>query len=121
MMHKNRRWCVSTVATPEDLARMLTQQTWTLCSGFVVAGHERYLFLNDATHEDGAGEFAIVVFDGKQHVQVESVTFSWCSTEKAESYIRQALAGAMDKNDFACPVQPRLDTPERHSRCHLCA
>ena len=26
---------------------MLTERTWTLCSGFYVQGHECYLFLND--------------------------------------------------------------------------
>src|SRR5687768_9398024 len=83
MMHANRRWCIGTVATPEELARMLTDQTWTLCSGFRIAGHERYLFLNDATHEDGAGEWGIVKVDGSEQVQIESITFSWCQFPQA--------------------------------------
>lgn len=64
LMHDKRRWSVSSVASPEELARMLTERTWTLCSGFTVAGHERYMFLNDATSEDGAGEFGIVKVEG---------------------------------------------------------
>lgn len=100
---------------------MLTERTWTLCSGFTVAGHERYVFLNDATCEDGAGEFGIVKIDGSTCVQIESVTFSWCRYEEAVGYIRQALAGDMDHSHFARPVQPRLDTPDEHGRCHLCA
>lgn len=57
MMHSTRRWVIAPVASIEDLARMLTQRTWTLCSGFYVEGHPETIFLNDATHEDGAAEF----------------------------------------------------------------
>ena len=59
MMHTNRRWVLSPVATIEELGRMLTQSTWCLCSGFYVDGHPETIFLNDATHEDGAAEFGI--------------------------------------------------------------
>ena len=55
MMHKNRRWGVGPVSSAEDLARKLTESTWTLCTGFYVVVHEEFLFLNDSTHEDGAG------------------------------------------------------------------
>lgn len=122
MMHK-RRWVVSVVATMELLAEMLTQTTWTLCSGFSVEGHPDYVFLNDATHEDGAAEFGIVSggMDGP-HVQIESITFSWCTLESALEYIRKTLAGEFDASSFARAIDlaGRLDPPERH-RCHLCA
>ncbi len=123
MMHRRRRWCVSEVASPEELAHMLTERTWTLCSGFVVRGHPDYLFLNDATHEDGAAEYAIVKsgLGAGDHVQVESITFSWCSYENGLRHIRRALAGEDDRNDFACPVRPILETPSVHGRCPLCA
>jgi len=49
MMHHSRVFGVSIVESEERLAVMLTEQTWTLCSGFSVAGREEYLFLNDAT------------------------------------------------------------------------
>src|SRR5450432_2355291 len=80
VMHSRRRFCVSPVATAEELARMLTERTWTLCSGFYVHGHEGYLFLNDSTCEDGAGEFSVIHggLGAERHVQVESITFSWC-------------------------------------------
>lgn len=120
-MHEKRRWCVSTIATPEELARMLTERTWTLCSGFTVAGHDRYVFLNDATSEDGAGEFGVIVRDGSQYRQIESITFSWCGYEDGLRYILQALAGEMDRSDFARPVTVALEVPEQHRRCHLCA
>ena len=123
MMHCTRRWAVGPAATAEDLARMLTQSTWTLCSGFQVEGHPAYVFLNDATHEDGALEIAVVkVIGAGRWLQVESITFSWCSLEAAERHIRAALAGEYDAHDFVHKVDlvGRLDTPEQH-RCHLCA
>ena len=43
MMHATRRFCVSPVASVEELARMLTQTTWTLCSGFYAEGHPAIL------------------------------------------------------------------------------
>lgn len=116
-----RRWCVSSVPTPEELAQMLTQRTWTLCSGFIVAGQEDFLFLNDATHEEGAGEWGILKGGmAGPHTQLESITFSWCDEQKALSFIRQALAGEMNASEFARPVTVRLETPELHGRCHLC-
>ena len=82
MMHDRRRWGVGPAASAEELARKLTGSTWCLCTGFYVVGHENYLFLNDATHEDGAGEYAAVRRLGPDHyVQIESITFSWCTYE----------------------------------------
>lgn len=102
---------------------MLTERTWCLCSGFYVQGHEDYLFLNDATCEDGAGEFSVVAggLEAEQHIQVESITFSWCEFDPALKHVQDALAGRMDRNDFARSVTLRLETPEKHQRCHLCA
>ncbi len=34
MMHTNRRWKVVEIGSAEELARMLSEQVWTLCSGF---------------------------------------------------------------------------------------
>jgi len=101
---------------------MLTERTWTLCSGFFIPGHD-YLFLNDATHEDGAGEWGVIRggLGADRHVQVESITMSWCSFERGLSHIQDALAGRMDGNDFVRPVIVRLETPEQHKRCHLCS
>lgn len=123
-MHRKRRWVVNPVATAEDLAEMLTKRTWTLCSGFYVEGNPQYLFLNDSTHEDGAGEFAAIGggVDGP-HIQVESITFSWCEPAQANELIRKVLNGDFDLEDFARPVDlfGRLDNPAQHKRCPLCA
>lgn len=122
MMHQRRVHCLHTVPTTEELARMLTEKTWTLCSAFVVAGHEDYAFLNDATHEDGAGEYAVIkkLPDGRCH-QVESITFSWCDQKKAQLYIDNSVDGWFDQADFVFQVKPTLQMPEQHGRCHLCA
>jgi hypothetical protein len=119
MMHI-RRWCVHRVATAQELAHILTERTSTLCSAFVVQRHDEYLFLNDATHEDGAGEWGILKANGSTHIQIESITFSWCRTAEALGLIEDALAGHMDHGGLALPVAVRLDTPEQHGRCRLC-
>src|SRR4051812_26732174 len=105
MMHPQRRWSLSTVASSEELAKMLTERAWTCCTAFIVAGKERYVFLNDATCADGAQEYAIVrkLHDGS-FVQIESINFSWASPECALALIRSAHAGEMDANDWARPV-----------------
>ncbi len=95
-----------------------------LCTGFYVASHPHYLFLNDATHEDGAAEYAVVVGGmAGPHMQVESITFSWCSLERALEHIRQTLAGNYDMSDFAHPLDltGKLENPKEHERCPFCA
>jgi len=123
MMHERRRWCVAPVATAEELAEMLVTRTWCLCAAFYIRAFPQYVFLNDSTSEDEAGEFGCVLVKGlDEWVQIESVTFSWCTVEEALAAIRCALAGEWDGNDFARPVDLRrkLDTAKDH-RCHLCA
>jgi hypothetical protein len=122
MMHGHRRFCVNPVASAEELARMLTERTWTLCSGFFVQGHENYLFLNDSTHEDGAGEYAVILggLDAEHRMQIESVTMSWCPVDQGLAYIRNALSGEWDANDFRKPVVLHLETPLQHGRCLHC-
>ena len=124
MMQSQRRWGIGSVATIAELAEMLTQRTWTLCSGFYVKGHPEYLFLNDATSEDGAGEYGVCRKIGDDHfVQIESITFSWCDEIKAMEYIRQTLAGDFNASEFARQIdlRGRLDRTSDHHRCPLCA
>ena len=87
MMHSNRIWQVTPVDSAEELANRLTNQSWTLCTGFKLRG---FLFLNDATCEDGAQEYAVVEKrhnDNRDYRQVESITFSWCTEVDALGYI----------------------------------
>lgn len=118
-MHQKRRWYVQPVSSAEDLAEKLTEHSWTLCTGFHLGG---YLFLNDATSENGAQEYAVLkpLSEGG-HVQVESITFSWCTRDQALELIREVLAGKFDAEAAFGPVFPALDTPEAHGRCPLCA
>jgi hypothetical protein len=123
MMHANRRWHLADVESADALAKMLTERTWTLCSAFSIQGHEEYLFLNDATHEDGAGEWAVCkrLRDGT-YMQIESITFSWCNATEALAYVEDALAGKFDVSDFLVrQVIPRIDAPGMHRDCLLCA
>ena len=115
MFHDRRTWVVVDVDGPEHLAEKLTAQTWCLCNGFRLAG---YLFLNDATHEDGAQEYGIVrEADGRQ---VETVTFSWCNRARAEEHIRLAIAGEYAEDLGRVPPE-RIQTPAEHGRCRYCA
>lgn len=120
MFHSRRRWVISQVESAEQLAKMLTEQTWCLCNGFELQG---YWFLNDATHEDGAQEYAAVKKQGPNGtpVQVESITMSWCSFEAAVDYISRAIAGEYDDAEFAHRVNPQIDSVQEHNRCPHCA
>lgn len=119
MLHKGRTWSVSPVELAEDLAEKLSEHTWTLCTAFE---HRGYLFLNDSTGPDGAQEYAVLrKRDDGQWLQIESITFGWCSREKSLDYLRRIVAGEFDAVDYAFAVQPRLQTPEEHGRCPACA
>ena len=120
MFHSKRRWVVSAIESAEELATMLTERSWCLCNGFELQG---CLFLNDATHDDGAAEFAVVKKQGPggQPLQVESITMSWCSYESALAYIRRAVAHEYDDAEYASTVAPVVQTPEQHDRCGHCA
>ena len=120
MFHDNRRWFVTPADSAEDLARKLTEMTWTGCTAFSLG---EYLWLNDATSPDGAQEYAVLKRLGPHDTlhQIESITFSWCSYDRALAHIERTLRGDDDHNDFAREVSPILETPEEHGRCHLCA
>ena len=81
-----------------ELVDKLLNYSWTLCTAFRL-GH--LLFINDATSEDGAGEWAVVIHEPQEGcecvahehdgcsncahgrcpvlsgVQIESITFGW--------------------------------------------
>lgn len=122
MMHTNRVWCVHEAESTEVLAQQLSEEVWVLCNGVFVRGHPDYLFLNDATCEDGAAEYAVIKggLGAERHRQIESITFSWCTPDSALAHILRALRGEDDNNDFAYDVTLRLETPEEHGRCIRC-
>jgi hypothetical protein len=110
---------VTPIEAVEDLAIKLTQHTWTCCTAFELCG---YVLVNDSTSADGAQEYAVLMrlADGTWR-QIESITFGWCTTEKAADLLRRIIAGEFDDADYAVPVEPRLETPAEHGSCHLCA
>lgn len=120
MLHANRVWCVSRADSAESLARQLTGTTWCGCTGFQFGC---YWFLNDSTGPDGAQEYALIkIDDGHGHsLQIESITFGWCNQQQALEHIQATLAGRYDHSDFAHAVDPTIETPEQHGRCHHCA
>ena len=120
MFHRNRVWCVTSVRSAEELARKLTEITWTCCTAFELGG---YLWLNDATSPDGGQEYAAVKKAGPngRPLQVESITFSWCDYPTALDYVQRTLRGGDEGSDFAREVSPALQTPEEHGRCCHCA
>ncbi len=122
MIHTKRRWMVSIVDSPQTLAEMLTKRTWTLCSGFAVAGYEDYLFLNDAFHEDGAQEYAVLTggVAAATHCQIESITFSWCEPAQAREYIEDVLRGDYDNQLLVRDLVLHTESVRDHDRCPLC-
>jgi len=124
MFHDDRTWRVIEVESAEELAHLLTETTQTLCSAFTVTGHPDYFFLNDAASEDGAAEFGVVRggLAATTRRQLESITFSWCTYEKALTYIREALEGRYDDTDyFPGVLTVRVESADEHGRCGFCA
>ena len=123
MMHTSRRWQVAEVSSAEELAEMISAgRTWTLCSGFSVAGYPDYLFLNDSTSEDAAAEYAVIHggLAATHHRQIETITFSWCSVEQGLEYIRHVLDGKYDESNFAHDIEVRIETSDEHGSCPRC-
>lgn len=125
MMHPKRRWHEPKDAPP-DLALRISSEgnTWTLCAAFrLSSGH---VLLNDATSEDGAGEWAVLArnTDGTYR-QIESITFGWCDAEKAARYIREIESGAYDREDLGwsgpLPTKPAHSYSEPGRYCVACA
>ena len=123
MLHADRVWSVLKVSSAEELAKNLIETTWCCCQAFQVAGHPRYVWLNDSTSEDGAQEYAVCRLGlAKGDIrQIESITFGWCDHDKALQFIRETLVGDGDNNEFARQVKATIQSPEEHGRCQYCA
>ena len=120
-MHKHRRFGIGPVETPEELAEKLTGHTWTGCTGFYLASYPQYVFVNDSTSGDGAQEYGVIKWDreGTDMRQIESITFGWCSRDRAEALIREVVAGRCDDSDFGSSVVLSIESIKGH-RCELC-
>jgi len=119
-MHTTRRWCVSTIDDADEISSGLTGNTQVLCTGIRYRG---LLLLNDATHEDGGQEYA-VIHEQTGH-QVESLTASWMTPDDFRDTLESLAAG---RNHCAMVTKwhgkddprKRIDTREEHGRCALC-
>lgn len=116
MYHTNRVHTVKGVNNILELTDYLANYTWCRCNGFEYKG---YLFLNDATSEDGAQEYAI--FKKGNPTQIESITFSWCDFIEAITDIYEIISGGADNFNMGERYKGyHLDNSERH-HCYLCA
>jgi hypothetical protein len=110
MMHRDRVFSVAEVPSAEELAEKITGHTWTLCTGFRLGD---LFFLNDSFSEDGAQEYAVIRADR----QIETITFSWTSQDRALELIEWLVDGGT--TDMG-PLTPQIDDAQNH-RCLLCA
>lgn len=120
MLHRNRTWSLHSVSDAGDLARKLTESTWTLCTAFVLG---EYVFANDATGPDGAQEYAVLRprRERGDYQQIESITFSWCSEVRALELIRRVVTGEFDHQKLGSVSPVRLEQPRDHRVCGHCA
>ena len=123
MMNMKRRWSVlAWPGTAQELAARLKQPaSWVGCAGFSIG---QVVLLNDSSSEDGAQEFAVVAVDSGQ--QVESLTISWMEEERLAGALERLANGhewVTMERDWPAGEGPRerIDTPQAHGRCALCA
>jgi len=119
MLHKERNWYLQSIGGPEILAHKLVHCSWTGCTAFELKG---YIFANDAFSSDGAQEYSILKpsADGMSLVEIESVTFSWCSEERALELIREIISGTYDAESYGTVDRERFSTFTEHGNCYLC-
>jgi hypothetical protein len=105
------------------LAHKLVDYDWTGCTAWQLDG---VIYANDSTGPDGAQEYAAILIeqdgrgpDGAGLImgrQVETITFSWCTVDRAAEIIRQVAAGVYGMDQ---PITLQVDGPGHE--CPLCA
>lgn len=119
MLHRNRVWGVVEATQHPTLAAMLTDHTWTLCTGFRLGN---YLLLNDSTSADAAQEYAVVRSDTGE--QLESLTVSWMKFPQMLAHINCIVRGEYDHLGLglgAIDVASQVQPADQHGRCPACA
>ena len=119
MLHSKRIWSLTAVESQEVLAHKLTQFTWTGCSAMELQG---YLFANDATSPEGAQEYGVLRphGNGRELVQIESITFSWCTEARALELIQEICSGEFDACEYVRVARNRFQTAAEHRFCGMC-
>ncbi len=110
MFYERRRYTVTDIADAPALAQLLTQHTWTLCTAFRLGD---LFFVNDATGENGAQEYAVIRGD----TQIESLTASWMTEPQMLACIER-LQQDRGRHEWHHPV--RRFVVDHHERCALC-
>lgn len=125
--NKDRRWFLSAMDSPQELAECLVRWKWPLCSGFELSG--RLIALNDTdesnstTSSSNVHDFAIVCPAGPGRfrflgaIRVGSTRRGDGSCRRALQAIRQYLAERPSELMMELNVEPLED----HRRCQLCA
>jgi hypothetical protein len=136
MFEEKRIYKLTEVQTPTDeaikrenisaCAKMMASQTQTLCTGFKIG---EYLFLNDATSEDGAHEYAVMKI--KQEIdqpqttlkvilcdKIESATMDWMGYAAARRFIEKIIDG-LYVTPLRADIKIYIDTSIHHS-CRYC-
>jgi hypothetical protein len=118
MLHSRRTWFINPVVGPDWLADQLCNHTSVGCQAFELDG---YVYANDSTSGDGAQEYAVLlpISDG-EFIQIESITFSWCSVTKAREYIACVSCGQFNSNHYGVISRSRFQTMAEHGHCQLC-
>lgn len=114
--HDRRRWAITDIPDSAKLAELLTEYTWTCCTGFRHAGH---LYLNDSTSENGAQEYAVI--READLVQIESITFGWMTADRALGYIEDVTRGFDEPLYLGRMAADRIEPAAQHKRCRHCA
>ena len=106
-----RTYNVADVATVDELVEKLTQFSWCLCTGFRLGD---LTFVNDASSEDGAQEFAVIK-DGRQ---IESLTVSWMTADVLREVLTNLTSWRSRFEDYGAVT---LNTNHVAGACRFCA
>jgi hypothetical protein len=110
MLHHQRRFAVTIVASLEELTEKLIEHTWPLCTCFAYQG---LLLANDSFSEDGAQEYAMY----REDREIESLTVSWMTRAGLQEVIESLVRGEYEPYG---PVAPLHTEPASQHRCALC-
>lgn len=121
--HKGRSWGAIRTHDLKQLALDLSSEgvTHTTCSAYLLG---KYAIVNDATSEDGAGEWAVLMETqpGGDYRQIESVTFGWMNAAEAYRCLDRILAGEWNSGDLGMVSADRVGSPHNEAnQCPACA
>lgn len=111
MLHKNRKFSLAQINTPEELVKKLTEHTWCSCNAFM---WKNWIFANDSTGPDGAQEYAVI----NDQQQYDSWTVSWMTPE---DLLQHLLNLKVTDTVYYGPITNIFQSPKDHGTCGHCA